>query len=224
MFDFIKTIFDIFIDKSKSFGYKINRLIIVLFLFLIIDLCFNISYKIFISNKLNNLVAISHLKEIYKNDSIQYNEIIKVEKKIIKSEHYSDFLPKLFFKWSEKIFQKGSLSKKNNPSQYKKDAPTIIKKVSIKQKILMLVTSNIVFIIIFPMFLLLPFYTDNKKNKEFYYSWLMSMLLIVVWVFLSTFLLSLIPIIFKNIVFNYILNGIIHITVCTILISYGEKK
>lgn len=216
MFEFFKTFFEIIIDGSNSIASRLKKIIFILILIFFVDNLFNISNDIYLSNKLNNLETINKLKQVYKNDITQYNNLIQYEQQLLNSQHYYEKLSN-FLNFS---VEKNSHYKKT----YNKNTYTIIRKGSIGDVILMFLSSNICFIILFPSFLLLPFYTKEKKNKLFYSKWLFFCFLFLSWIFITTFLLTLIPVIFKNIVFNYVFNFIIHMTICTLIIISPNNK
>jgi hypothetical protein len=100
MFESIKTVLEIFSDKTRSFGFKSALFISIVGFLFIFDLTFHISYDIHISNKLNNLEKIYQLKQIYKNDSLNLEKFSDLEKKILNRKHYSEYLP--FYNYSKK--------------------------------------------------------------------------------------------------------------------------
>jgi hypothetical protein len=105
----IKALFDFFLDKSRSIGNKTALFISIVGIAFIIDNCFDISYNLYISNKLDNLETLNNLKQVYKNDTARLQELFKTEQKIFNRKHYLDFLSfhisKIDFK-SEKIDSK----------------------------------------------------------------------------------------------------------------------
>jgi len=93
MFDSIKSFFDIIYDKSKSIGHRTAVFLSTIAFIVIIDLVFHFTYDIYISNKLTNLLTINELKNTYKGDSIEIDELNNTENRIKNSKHYSEYIP-----------------------------------------------------------------------------------------------------------------------------------
>ena len=98
MFESIKSFFDILYDKSKSIGHRTAVFFSTVGFIILVELVFNFTYDIYISNKLANLQTINELKEIYKNDSVETAKINQIEKRVLNRWHYSEFLP--FYNYS----------------------------------------------------------------------------------------------------------------------------
>lgn len=93
MFESIKSFFDIIYDKTKSIGHRTAVFISTIAFIVIIDLVFHFTYDIYISNKLTNLQTINELKNTYKGDSIEIDELNNTENRIKNSKHYSEYIP-----------------------------------------------------------------------------------------------------------------------------------
>lgn len=98
MFESINSFFTTIFDKSKSIGHRTAVLLSTIGFFMILEFVFNFTYDIYISNKLSNLKTIYELKEVYKNDSVEIENLNSVERRILNRWHYSEFLP--FFNYS----------------------------------------------------------------------------------------------------------------------------
>lgn len=98
MFESIKSFFDIIFDTSKSIGHRSAVLLSTIGFLMIVELVFNFTYDIYISNKLTNLKTINELKDIYKNDSVELERLNRVEKRVLNRWHYSEYLP--FYNYS----------------------------------------------------------------------------------------------------------------------------
>ncbi len=92
MIDF-NTFFTTIYDKSKSLSHRTAVFFSMIGLIMIIELVFNFTYDIYISNKLNNLKTIHELKEIYQNDSVETEKLRADEIRILNRWHYSESLP-----------------------------------------------------------------------------------------------------------------------------------
>jgi hypothetical protein len=129
MIDF-NTFFSTIYDKSKSIGHRTAVFFSMVGLIMIVELIFNFTYDIYISNKLNNLNSIHELKEIYKNDSLETEKLRKDEIRILNRWHYSEFLP--FFNYSKTV-ETDTLKIKT--TQFVENKPLILNKEdSIKMK------------------------------------------------------------------------------------------
>ena len=104
MIESFASIFHLFLDKSKSFGFKTALLISILGFLFFIDMTFSITYDIHISNKLNNLEKIHELKVIYKDDSLLLDKFTEIERRTIERKHYTEYLP--FYDYSKKTIPK----------------------------------------------------------------------------------------------------------------------
>jgi hypothetical protein len=71
MFESIKSVLEILTDKSKSLGFRTAIFISTIGLLIIVDLIFNFTFDIHISNKLNNLEKYISLSKYIKK--IQWN-------------------------------------------------------------------------------------------------------------------------------------------------------
>lgn len=122
MIDF-NTFFSTIYDKSKSIGHRTAVFFSMIGLIMIIELIFNFTYDIYISNKLSNLKTIYELKEIYKNDSVETAKLRADEIRILNRWHYSELLP--FYNYSKPV---NTDTVKINTTQYVENKPLILNK------------------------------------------------------------------------------------------------
>ena len=211
----IKAFFDLLFDKSRSFGFKTALFISLIGAVFIVDYFFNISYNIFISNKLSNLESVNNLKPIYKNDSIQFDRLLKIETELLNKRHYLDFisfhLSKIDFKSKNTDQQEDQIIKEKT-----------IKKNTIRSRFWMIFSSNFFLILVFPIFLFLPLFGKEKITGSFILGWFASLILITGLIILITWIAYQIPIIFNNYTCNYILNALIHLLFAIIIVKSSK--
>lgn len=205
----IKAIFDFFLDKSKSIGFKTGLFISIIGFAFIIDYCFNFSYNIYITNKLNNLESVNRLEQVYQNDTIQLNKLKIIENKLLNRQHYLEFLS---FHLSKIDLKSKKIDQKNTQTTNVKTSQTNI----IRSKFWMVLSSNFFLVLIFIAFIFLPIYNKDKQNKNTIFGWFSSLIVIAGIILLITWIAYQIPVIFNNPVWNYILNFIIHIVFITL--------
>lgn len=206
----IKAIFDFFLDKSKSIGFKTGLFISIIGFAFIIDYCFNFSYNIYITNKLNNLEAVNRLENVYQNDSIQLEKLKTIETKLLNSQHYLEFLS---FHLSKIDLKSKKIDQKNNQTTNVKISQTNI----IRSKFWMVLTSNFILVLFYPFIFFLPIYNKDQQDKYTIIGWFSSLVVITGIILLITWIAYQIPIVFGNPIWNYILNFIIHISFVIIL-------
>lgn len=201
--EFVKTFFELILDKSKSFGFKTALFISIIGAIFITDCFFNVSYNFFVSNKLTNLERVNNLKSIYKNDSIQLENLYQIEHRLLKKQHYLDFIS----------FHLLKIDFKSNTTDQKKNQ--IIKTKTknrsiIRSRFWMTLTSNYLLVILLPFMLIMPIFAKDKLTGQTLLGWFASIVLICGIVLFITWIAYQIPIIFGNPVWNYILNALIH--------------
>ena len=133
MYEILKSIIDFLSDSSKSLGHRTAILISFVGVLILLDLTFNFTYDVYISNKLNNLEKIYQLKIIYKNDSAQLQKLNEIERRTLARKHYSEYLP--FYDYSrtpkfiETIEIKTTQTIKQEPIRLNKNDSTQIDKL-----------------------------------------------------------------------------------------------
>ena len=216
IYDILKSVFDVVLDKSKSISFKTALFISVIGFVFIVDYCLNFTYNIYITNKLNNLETINRLKIVYQNDSIQTANFKQIETKMLNRRHYLDFLSfhlsKIDFKSKNIDFKSKNIDQKNNQTTNVKISHSNI----IRSKFWMVLSSNFFLVIIFIVFIFSPIYNWDKQNKNTILGWFASLIVIAVIILFITWIAYQIPILFNNPVWNYILNFIIHIVFITL--------
>ena len=205
----IKALFDFFLDKSKSIGYRLARFITFLAIFLIVDYSFNITYNIYTSHKLSNLETINNLKPIYKNDSSTLTELNKMESRLLSRKHYFDIIS---FNLSKIDFKSKNVPQTNDQTNTVKSIPNN----NIRSKFWMILSSNFFFVLLFPFFLFLPIYNKEKQDKKTIFGWFASLTLLTGLIALITWIAYQIPIFFNKPILSYVVNFIIHIIFLTI--------
>lgn len=215
----IKALFDFFLDKSKSIGFRLARFISFLAIFLLVDICFNFTYNIYTTHKLSNLESINNLKPIYKNDSLSLAELNKMESRLLNRKHYFDLisyhLSKIDFK------------SKNVPET--KDQINIVKRITNNErsKFWMILSSNFFYVLFFIVLVFFPIFNKDKQDKNTIFGWFSSLVVMAGIILLITWIAYQIPILFNNPIWNYILNFIIHIislAIISVSIAYATDK
>lgn len=217
MLDFFKTIIEVILDKSKSFGFKTALFISVVGVIFIADCFFNISYNFHVSNKLSNLERVNNLKTFYQDDSLQMTRLFEIESKLIKKQHYLDFIS----------FHLSKIDLKSNTTDQKKIQITKAKtkkRSTIRSRFWMIFTSNYSLIIILPFLLLLPLFSKDKITVQFILGWFASIVLLSGIVIFITWIAYQIPVIFNNIIWNYIINVLIHTFFIGLIMSISTDK
>jgi hypothetical protein len=213
----LKTLYDIFVDKSKTIGQRLAILISIVALLLIADYVTNFSYNIYLSNKLDRLETIHNLKTIYSTDSIELKELSKIENRLLNREYYLDFL----FRQASKIDFKSIKSSDKNPQN------SNVKKTNINPRrslFWMIISSNYALIIAFSFFLFYPLYTDEKRNKSLFITWFATIVIFILIISFITLTAYLIPVLFQNPLWNYILNSLIHLLFIILLTKWASKQ
>ena len=216
----IKALFDFFLDKSKSIGFKTSLFISIIGFAFMIDYCFNISYNIYITNKLNNLEIVNRLKNVYENDSIQIQKFKEIEYKVLNRQHYLEFLS---FHLSKIDLKSKKIDQKNNQTTNVKTSQSSF----IRSKFWMVLSSNFFLVLIFPFLLFFPIYNYKQQDKYTILGWFASMIILTGIILFITWTAYLIPVIFGNPIWNYVINFIIHfifITFLSVLLAISTEK
>ncbi len=263
MFESIKSFFDIIYDRSRSIGHRTAVFFSTVGFLIIVDLCFNFTYDIHISNKLSNLKTISELKEIYKNDSVVVEKLRKTEMRLLSSGHYSELIPFYYSgynpKFSETIEIKTTQSIQNKPIQLNRKDSLQIKRILelssvnkhekdfssymlffdslrtsqqkviektetkiIKQPIqavdskersrmLMFISSNFIFLLIFIFLIFVPFFNKDQKLGTLIFAIFAMEVMLAIIMIVVYWTAYWIPVIFHNPWWNYMLNFAINL-------------
>jgi len=215
--DFIKNIKELIFESSTSWGTLIAKLISLLVLLVVIDISFNFTYNLDTSNKLNQLEKIVSLKTEYKTDSIKTIELNRIENEIFSKEHYSESLPRIFSKISLPQFTN------DQKINHNKNETTITTK-PIKSLFWMAFSSNYLLAIIVPFLIFLPLYNKESRTGNGIAGWISSLVMIGGMIALITWIAFQIPLIWKNPIWNYILNFLIHTLFWFLIIKLGNDK
>ncbi len=104
MYEIIRPIIEFLSDRTKSIGHRTAIFISIIGALIVLDLFFNFTYDVYISNKLNNLEKVYQLKEIYKKNPVQLEKLNEIERRTLDRKHYSEYLP--FYDYSRKFAPK----------------------------------------------------------------------------------------------------------------------
>jgi len=213
----LKTLYDIFVDKSKTIGQRLAYFISIVAVLFVADYVSKFSYNIHLSNKLDRLETIHNLKTIYSTDSIVLGELTVIEKRLLNREYYLDFI----FRQASKIdFKSFNVSDKNH--QVNNDKNNSIK--PIRSLFWMIISSNFVLIIAFIFFLFYPLYTKETRNRRLYITWFAAIVIFTLIISFITWTAYWIPILFHNPIWNYILNSLIHLIFIIIMTKLANKQ
>ena len=91
----------IFFDAKKTIGVRLGNFVMIVIFALVIDFCFQFTYRSFENSKLQKLERISSLKESYKSDKNIYKMLIDKENETLESQHYYNHLSSLWSSFSE---------------------------------------------------------------------------------------------------------------------------
>ena len=215
--DFFKQIKDLLFDNSTSWGKFIAKFISIIVFIIIFDILLSFSYNLHIANKLDQLEKLSKMKSEYKKDSIKNIEIIKLENQILKKEHYSEFVPRIF---STISFTQET--KPQNINQEITDKTKIIKPIF--SIFWMTLSSNYLIITVFPFLLFLPAYNKESRSGNGIAAWISSVVSLCLMIAVITWIAFQIPLIWNNPILNYILNFLIHTLFWVLIIKIGNEK
>jgi hypothetical protein len=196
-----------FENKSVSLSKRTSIFIISIFVLLTCDYFFDFSYDYHLSNKIEKLESINKLKKIYKSDSIKRFKLIELENIIFERTHYSERFRKLDLN-EFKIFEKSETTEINKPV-IKKDNTTINK--PIRSYFWMMISSNYILIIIFILLFFLPVNLKQHRKGAELLGLIAGIIIVFVSILIITWISFRIPLIYEKPLYNYILNGLIHI-------------
>jgi hypothetical protein len=208
--EYIKNIFEILFDESKTTRHKISLFFLTIFLLVITDLCFHITYNIHINNKLNIIERIDKIKNIYAKDTILLMKITSIENSIMKQKHYTEVLSSVINKGI--VIQNGK-SKVDVYSKIKNE----------RSFFLMIISSNYLLLIILPFVIILPLFDLKNSNLYTFVGWFSAIMILIIIILFTTFTAYLIPQLFTNPFWNYLLNFTIHTTFWILLYKLLKK-
>lgn len=217
MYAEIVAIFKFLFDKSKSLNERAAYLIIIVSFLFLADCCFSISYSFYITNKLNNLESVNRLKTIYQTDSVQFERLLIVEKKLLNKQHYLDFL-------SRQLSRIDFKSRNVSMTNHENISANIIPSNTIRSRFWMMFTSSFFLVIFFLLFVFFPVYNKDKQDRNTILGWIAALIIISVLIIVITWTAYQIPILFGNPLWNYILNFIIHLFFVSLLIRLVSKS
>ena len=196
----------LFYDKSKTLSHKLSYLIILAFVIFIIEYHFDFTYNFYLNNKIEQLNNLNNLKTIYYKDSLKIKELNRIEKRVLKRTHYSDFLRKLSIK-DFNVFKK--LENTNEIISVNNKDITIINK-PIRSRFWMMLSSNYFLVIIIVSAIFLPITHKKHRKGDGLAGLIAAMILLIMIVISITWISYQIPLISNKPIFNYILNTFIH--------------
>lgn len=217
IFGEIKSYIDFLLDKSKSISHRLAVFISIITILIIGDYFSKFTYNIHLSNKLENLKLVSELKNTFKNDSIHYAELLTIEKRLINREHYFDFI----FRQASKI---DFISRKVPAKSHQTNSVIKINNTPIRSMFWMVISSTYVLLILLIFFILYPIFGKDKKYPYLLVGWFASLIILSLVIAGITWTAYLIPVLFGNPIWNYVLNAIIHLTITIVLVKIFPTK
>lgn len=240
--DFIKEIFKFFIDKNYSITSKFVGIVIPILILFFIDNLLGFSFYYSNNQKITQLMNIEKLKNECYDNSYVLESLNETEKAILERKNVISLFLELFSK--ENLDVKKQEPQIRIDTAYIERADTVVirdatinanfqqSENSIKNNETVVVsrsrlwhtlTSSYFFIFLLIILPIVPF-----TEKSFSWSTMIGMLLVMIIVagliWLNQFLLGLIPIIFKRVWINYVINILIQGIVFTIAIVWFNEK
>lgn len=219
MIDGFKFIIEFIQDKTKHWTIKTAMFVTIFAILIIVDFISKFTYNYHISSKLDDLEKVTTLKERYDADSINLFKILQIEKKIFERKHYSEYF--FNFNLKEQKLPSESVFKNNN------EPVTVIKqikKISRPSYFWMLVSSNLLFIILFPFILFMPLYGSEKISMRVLTNWFATLTVFSIIIIIVTWLAMQIPVINGKPIYNYLINFLIHIFVLVGISKLGKNN
>jgi hypothetical protein len=207
MIEGIKNIIELFLDKSRHWTLKAGVFISVIGLLFVLDFMFNLSYNYFINNKLENIEKLQVIKKGYSDDTLKLKKIEELEENVINEKHYSES-----FFLSFNSFKKSIIPNTTDQNVDNKNTPkNATNKKNIRSPFLMLLTSNLLFLILLIILVFRPFFDKELKSLKTLSSWFASMTILITIITITVWLSFQIPILYNQPIYNYVLNFILHV-------------
>lgn len=222
MGDIFKHFVDLIKDKTTSWGFKTALFVCIIALIFATDYYLGFSRNYHLNNKLEQIDKINKIKTTYQIDSATLFQLNKMEQIVLNQKHYSFRLSRLFLNDSINS-ETSEIIAQNNPANNK---PTTITKKPIRSLFWMTLTSNYLFVFLFPFLLFLPLYSKNGRKGNAIVGWFASLIMIGFVITIITWISYQIPLISNNPIWNYILNFSIHTLFLILLIKLvnNDKK
>ena len=217
-----KIVKDFILDSSKSIGQRAGFTVLIIVILFSIDYVFNFTYDINISNKINTLEKINQLKTEYNTDSLYMIQLLSLEKEYKNRKHYSSYFIQ-FLNFTKSLFK--SDTKEIIRNQIKKD--NTITNSPIRSNFWMFISSNFFFVLLSIFIILTPFIGKDTNTAEMILGLFLILIIVVLIMLFVNWTAHLIPLLFNNPAFNYLLNFIIHtcfVTIITMRIIKSSKK
>lgn len=219
MIDGFKFIIEFIQDKTKHWTIKTAMFVTIFAILIIVDFISKFTYNYHISSKLDDLEKVTILKERYDADSINLFKILQIEKKIFERKHYSEYFFNINLK-EQKLPSESVFKNNNEPVTVIKQ----IKKISRPSYFWMLVSSNLLFIILFPFILFMPLYGSEKISMRVLTNWFATLTVFSIIIIIVTWLAMQIPVINGKPIYNYLINILIHIFVLVGISKLGKNN
>ena len=207
MIEGIKNIIELFLDKSRHWTLKAGVFISVIGLLFILDFMFNLSYNYFINNKLENIEKLQIIKKGYSEDTLKLKKIQELEENVLNEKHYTES-----FFLSFNSLKKSIIPNTTDQNVDNKNIPkNATNKKNIPSPFLMLLTSNLLFLILLIILIFRPFFDKELKSIKTLSSWFASITVLITLITITVWLSFQIPIFYNQPIHNYVLNFILHV-------------
>lgn len=207
MIEGIKNIIELFLDKSRHWTLKAGVFISVIGLLFILDFMFNLSYNYFINNKLENIEKLQIIKKGYSEDTLKLKKIQELEESVLNEKHYTES-----FFLSFNSLKKSIIPNTTDQNVDNKNIPkNATNKKNIPSPFLMLLTSNLLFLILLIILIFRPFFDKELKSIKTLSSWFASITVLITLITITVWLSFQIPIFYNQPIYNYVLNFILHV-------------
>ena len=207
MIEGIKNIIELFLDKSRHWTLKAGVFISVIGLLFILDFMFNLSYNYFINNKLENIEKLQIIKKGYSEDTLKLKKIQELEENVLNEKHYTES-----FFLSFNSLKKSIIPNTTDQNVDNKNIPkNATNKKNIPSPFLMLLTSNLLFLILLIILIFRPFFDKELKTIKTLSSWFASITVLITLITITVWLSFQIPIFYNQPIYNYVLNFILHV-------------
>ncbi|MDP4263297.1 MAG: hypothetical protein Q8941_12285 [Bacteroidota bacterium] len=208
-------IYQFITDKKKKISHRFAVIIIIMTGTILLDNILGLSFHYRITNKISEIQQVNSIIQNPMSDSITKNYAFYLRDKIINRKSIADYLS------FRELFKSSAKPKINKPS----DKPNKTDS-NIKNNLIFTLTAGGFFILFgIVIFIAVLFAETEPKDMKFYERLALGIILgggcVTIAIFLS-FLLGLIPLIMKNWTYNYILNGLVQLTIIS-SVTYSIK-
>lgn len=192
-------------DKSISTKIKILRVILIFIILLGVNDYLGFTYYYNAGKKVNLIEKIEKAKTSKEISAKHKKKLNNLEDEIINRKN-------VFSRSSDYLSQQWFSKKQVNPKPKKE-----------RSLLMHILSSSVVWIVLFLFVFVAVFVDKDDKDSETILGIIIGLILLALLAFFFQWVLGLIPVIFGNSTYNYILNSIIQISVATLVIWLFNK-